>query len=649
MLDGTPTPVPASSDPDGADLEKDPRFAFEHPREWYDKVAGVNFPEKVQQFEYNGKPLVGDVRTHTTLIDGVEIYTPDYYFSFNPDGSRPNDILFVYTPGEHVPDWDYSREALMEAATKNPGAPFVDGGCGTGVKANLMGKTLSERNLDNPILLVDPNQRAIDTTVANIKRNEISMDRYSTFHGFLHSALPQYQDREIAGAYINPPYQARPEHVEIALHCDGGHDGLKVTRELLVDLMPYLADNGVIAVHTKSPAYANKAGYETYPLILEDIVEGRIIPKEKLNEYEIRFSRACPPMDLYEFYRIVYREKENDFARKLADQYALIDMTLLLITRKKGQDELLVKEDPIPANPEGVEWGYKDGEMVEQGHILWHQLFVKKEGDEQGPVIEEDRYEYPPMDENRKWLLDYAVKMYLDQEKGFGETERKQIDLPGLPHFIVDKYVYDPGHVNIAMAWPEKIASMAKGKSFLDLGTGTGICGTYVALHGEPSQVTVTDISPMAVKNAAANAEQYNLKKPAFDVIESDVFSNLPADRKFDIMFWNFPWNATDQDIEQVLQDKGIEATPERVMQMHAGLDKQYSALRRFIKEGKDHLNTGGEILLGASELVRHDIIKGEAEKNGYNIEIAAEQEMVLSKSSDDKLKIILYKLTVKE
>lgn len=343
----------------------------------FDQIAEVNFPDQIQQFTYNDKPLVGDVRLKWVDIDGVHIEMPDHYFTFNSDGTRPNDILFVYTPGEHVPDWDYSRKALMTAAKANPCKMFVDGGCGTGVKATLMGKYLDNMELNNPILLVDPNQRAIDTTLANIERNGNKKERYRTHHGVLHSALHLYQNQEIAGAYINPPYQARPNHIDIALHCDGGHDGLKVTRELLKDLMPYLADNGVIAVHTKSPAHKNKKGFEIYPLIIEDIMEGKIIPKDQLKEYEIRFSRACPPMDMFEFYRIVYRDQENDFAKQLAKKYPLIDMTLILITRKKKQKKVRLIKDPMPANPEKIEWGYKNGRMVEQGHILWHRLFAK--------------------------------------------------------------------------------------------------------------------------------------------------------------------------------------------------------------------------------------------------------------------------------
>ncbi|MBD3312916.1 methyltransferase [Candidatus Woesearchaeota archaeon] len=343
------------------------------------KIAGIRFPEDIQVFTYNNAPLIADVRLKTTFVDGVRIDSPDNYFTFNPDGSRPHDVLFVFTPGEHVPDWDYSKNALLDAARNNPGNIFVDGGCGTGVKACLMGRKLDQESLDNSILLVDPNLRALYTTFMNIRQNEVDSLRYSFHNGTLRSALPGYDQTEIAGAYINPPYQARPEGLNLALHCDGGSDGLKITRELLEDLLPYLADEGTIAVHTKSPAYDNKSGFPVFPLILEDLIEGRILPEELMKDFSIRFSRACEPMDLFDFYRIVYRGKENDFARALADNYPLIDMTLMLITRKKGQKEIYVEEDPMPANPEEIGWGVENGELVSPGHVLWHRLFVPED------------------------------------------------------------------------------------------------------------------------------------------------------------------------------------------------------------------------------------------------------------------------------
>jgi len=257
---------------------------------------------------------------------------------------------------------------------------------------------------------------------------------------------------------------------------------------------------------------------------------------------------------------------------------------------------------------------------------------------------------YRLMNDENKAFLDYVIAMYKGQEDDscFDETGEIIVDLPGLPGFIVKKFVYSPPHVNVAMAHPETIAARLQGKSFLEIGTGTGICGIYCALHGRPSHVTVTDISPLAVANAQANADHYELTEPSFRVIESDVYSSLPAGEKYDCLFWNFPWNAQDMSVEDTLTEKGIEVTPERVWQLRAGLDQQYKGLCTFIREGKDHLNAGGEILLGAGTPSRHDIIYGEAERWGYNIEIISRQTMEIDKIGNQVCETILYRLTVK-
>lgn len=256
---------------------------------------------------------------------------------------------------------------------------------------------------------------------------------------------------------------------------------------------------------------------------------------------------------------------------------------------------------------------------------------------------------FAPMNEANKAFLKATVGMYdaLEVEQPFG-SKSIFIDIPGLPHFEVDPGVYSPGQVDVSKVWPEHLATLTKGKSFLDLGTGTGISALYVALHGEPSRVVATDISPMAVDNCKANAEQYGLKEPFFTTIESDVFESVPEE-KFDIMFWNFPWNAPDQEIEEILASEGREIKPEKVIQLKAGLDPEYKALRRFIEQGKERLNLGGEILLGAGAPCRHDIIYAAAEEYGYNIEITEEKEVDVDIINMPKLKVILYKLTPKE
>lgn len=267
------------------------------------------------------------------------------------------------------------------------------------------------------------------------------------------------------------------------------------------------------------------------------------------------------------------------------------------------------------------------------------------------PTQKEDSFDYEPMSEENEKFLKLTKRMYDIQEDDsrFEKNGQIEVDLPGLPNFIVKHLVYSPEHVPVAMAWPKWIAERSEGKSFLDLGTGSGIAAVYVGLHGNPERVVATDISPMAVENCKANAEQYDLEEPFFKVIQSDVFEGVPDDEKFDIMFWNFPWNAPDRDIEEILEEEGEEIREEKVMQLKAGLDKNYEALRRFIKEGRERLNPGGEILLGAGEPARHDIIKGEAKKFGYNIEVAAGREMDVDIVDNPKMKIMLYRLTREE
>lgn len=135
---------------------------------------------------------------------------------------------------------------------------------------------------------------------------------------------------------------------------------------------------------------------------------------------------------------------------------------------------------------------------------------------------------------------------------------------------------------------------------------------------------------------------------PMLSEQEKEKFDEIPEQENFDLMFWNFPWNAPNKEIEEILEETGEEVRPEKVMQLKAGLDTQYKALSRFMEQSKDRLNPDGEILLGAGAPSRHDIIYGEAERLDYNIEVTAEQEMDVPIVDMPKLKIILYRLTLK-
>jgi methylase of polypeptide subunit release factors len=253
------------------------------------------------------------------------------------------------------------------------------------------------------------------------------------------------------------------------------------------------------------------------------------------------------------------------------------------------------------------------------------------------------------MDDKRQKNIEFIINILAGQENDefYDKTGQIVVDIPKLEHFIIKKYVYSPAYFTAAMAWLEYISERTKNKTFLDMGTGSGVVATYVARNGHPRRVVATDISPQAIENTKANAEQYGLKEPYFQVYEGDVYSALKQEATFDVIFWNFPWNAPDQDIEEILRERNIIITPEKVNQLKAVFDKQSQGLRRFIADGVKYLNPGGEILLGGSELSRNDIIYDEAKQHGYTVEVAAEQDVTPYKNNDTKLKLILYRLTL--
>jgi release factor glutamine methyltransferase len=55
------------------------------------------------------------------------------------------------------------------------------------------------------------------------------------------------------------------------------------------------------------------------------------------------------------------------------------------------------------------------------------------------------------------------------------------------------------------------------------------------------SRVLCADISQPAVENTLENIELHNLSDK-MSVLQSDVFSNIKTDEKFDVIFWNSPY-----------------------------------------------------------------------------------------------------------
>lgn len=114
-------------------------------------------------------------------------------------------------------------------------------------------------------------------------------------------------------------------------------------------------------------------------------------------------------------------------------------------------------------------------------------------------------------------------------------------------------------------------------KRFLDMGTGSGIVGISAARSG--ACVTAVDINPAAVKCAALNAAASGF---AMDCHESDLFTALP-DERFDVIAWNPPF------FPKPASNRADAA-------FYAG--NEYSSIKRFVRQLREHLQPEGKVLL---------------------------------------------------
>jgi release factor glutamine methyltransferase len=79
-----------------------------------------------------------------------------------------------------------------------------------------------------------------------------------------------------------------------------------------------------------------------------------------------------------------------------------------------------------------------------------------------------------------------------------------------------------------------------RGKTFLELGAGSGVISVFAARKG--AIVTATDINPLAVDNIQENAQ---INKVNLSVIRSDLFENIPR-VKFDYILIAPPYYPRD-------------------------------------------------------------------------------------------------------
>ncbi|MFI0419277.1 methyltransferase [Spongiactinospora sp. 9N601] len=127
------------------------------------------------------------------------------------------------------------------------------------------------------------------------------------------------------------------------------------------------------------------------------------------------------------------------------------------------------------------------------------------------------------------------------------------------------------------------------GGTFLEMGCGAGVTAVTAALSGCRA-VTAIDINAFAVENARRNAVRHGVADRV-RVLRADLFDGLGRDETFDAIFWNSNFVDAPPDF---IDDTGLH---------HAFFDPGYRAHERYLREGPAHLNPGGRLLLGFSDV----------------------------------------------
>jgi release factor glutamine methyltransferase len=193
-------------------------------------------------------------------------------------------------------------------------------------------------------------------------------------------------------------------------------------------------------------------------------------------------------------------------------------------------------------------------------------------------------------------------------------SKQGKLDLVVLPNVFSPKYFTD------SYLFAVKLGKIVKNKSLLEIGSGTGIISVICALKG--AKVVATDINKNAVKNTKLNFKKFKLKG---SIRIGDVYGPIKKNEKFDVIFWNHPFNNWKTPIKDVL--------------LKAGLDYKYKSLNKYISQARKHLKSQGKLLIGTGNYADLKEMKKIASRNFYKLKLLDEINLPIEKGASNKLK----------
>ena len=147
-------------------------------------------------------------------------------------------------------------------------------------------------------------------------------------------------------------------------------------------------------------------------------------------------------------------------------------------------------------------------------------------------------------------MLDSADQAFARLEAGeplpyiLGHWEFYGLDFDITPDVLIPRPETEM-MVETAIKW---LSASGERRTVADIGTGSGIIATSIAMHIPSTRILATDISRAALKVAKHNAEKFHVHH-RIDFLECDLLPQhidpLPTDRHFDLICANLPYIPT--------------------------------------------------------------------------------------------------------
>ncbi len=198
-----------------------------------------------------------------------------------------------------------------------------------------------------------------------------------------------------------------------------------------------------------------------------------------------------------------------------------------------------------------------------------------------------------------------------------------EIEIRGIK-IIIYPNVFSPFYFSDSAWFAEVIPEIVAKRKFLEIGTGTGIVSLFAALAG--AQVTATDINENAVENAKENFKRHDVPVSSY---HGDMYAPIPTHGKYDVIFWNHPFNNADNPHEEML--------------LRAGFDYRYESLEKYVAQARSHLSVEGELLLGSGNFADIAEIEKIAARHDFSLEIIQRTERLLTEKSTLSNSYVLY------